>query len=386
MLEQVRERLPQIRASSERCERERSVPASNIELVRATGLFRLFQPRRYGGLEGSPLEFFDAVAAIGGACTSTGWVAGVLGSHQFVVSQFSERAQDDVWATTPDSVVVATFDPSRATAVPVDGGYRVSGVWSFASGCHHATWHSVGATIEDEAANPHERAFLLLLSSDMTYVDTWNVSGLRGTGSNDATLTDYFVPEHRMLKISDIIAMETPGQNVNRSMLYRLPVFTIIPLGIVAPIVGATTQAVQTFTATLRDRVKGGGVRGESSKAAESPLIQRQIAEASGLMAAGSALIRSGLEATWAEVSERKLSGNRRIENRRDYALAVRFCVQTINALFESSGSGVIYLPNSIERIWRDINTAAKHQGLNWDVMGTMSGRFLAGLEPRGQF
>lgn len=384
--ENARAIVPLVRANSERCDRERCVPAEIVDRIRETGLFRIFQPKRYGGLEGSPQEFFDAVAAIGGGCASTGWVAGVLGSHQFGVSHFSQRAQDDVWGETPDSVVVATGDPSRATAHPVNGGYRITGTWRFASGCGHATWQFVGATLTGSSEGPPKRAFFLIPAAEITYLDTWHVTGLRGSGSKDAVLTDCFVPEHRMLKISDIVAMRTPGALVNTAPLYRIALFTIIPLGILAPVVGATARAAADYIGDLRERVRGGGVAGESTKPAESPVMQRVIAQASGTVAAVVALIETGLLDTWNAALADEMSVDRRVRNRRDYALAVRLCTGVVDALYENSPSDVLYLPNALERVWRDVHAASKHNGLNWDAMGTMSGRHLTGLAPRGQY
>jgi alkylation response protein AidB-like acyl-CoA dehydrogenase len=386
VLELVTSILPDIAREAERCEAERSVPVENFALIRDTGLFRLFQPRRYGGLEGKPQEFFDAVAAIGGACTSSGWVAGVLGEHQFVVAQFSERAQDDVWRDSPDNTVSGTFDPSYGKATSVHGGFVLNGTWKFASGCRFANWHSVGAMITDPVSDAKERALFLIPATDVDFIDTWNVGGLRGTASYDVAVKDRFIPEHRMLKIQDILSAQTPGRNVNTSTLYRVPVFSIIALGILAPVVGATSEAVATFITKLTGATRGGGIVGEISKAGDSPILQKLVAETSGLIAAVHALIKSGLDETWAQASDDALTIDRRVLNRRDYALAVRLCVQTVNALYENTGTTALYVPNALDRVWRDVNAAAKHHGLNWDAMGTMSGRYLLGLPPRGQF
>jgi resorcinol 4-hydroxylase (FADH2) len=382
VLARLRELLPGIEASAERCERERSVPVENMRLLREAGVFKLFQPRRYGGLESDLQTFFDVISCIGSACASTGWVAGVLGTHQFMAANFSEQAQDDVWRDTPESVVSITATPGSSTATAVEGGYVVNGTWKFASGSKHAAWHLVGATIG--SAVP-ERAFFLLPVADVSFRDTWYVGGLCGTGSDDVVIESTFVPAHRMLKQRDVLEFNTPGMLVNTAPLYRIALASVIALGIIAPIVGATSGALSKFIETTLGRRRSGGVMGDVIQMAQSPVVQREIAEAAGLVDAATALLSRDLAETENAVRNGGMSVDLRVRNRRDGALAVRLCAQVMATLYEFSGSEALYTPNALERTWRDVNAATKHIGLNWDHIGTMAGRQLFGEEPRGQ-
>ena len=378
--------LPNIRDAAAACERDRAVSAESIARVARTGLFRVLQPRRYGGTEGDIRLFFDVVAAIGGACTSTGWVCGVFGTHQWVLAQFPEQAQYDVWGSTPDALLSGSAAPGSVKAVRVPGGYRVSGAWRFCSGSSHATWHFGGATIVDPEPGAPDKAFFLLPVEDVSFIDNWNVNGLCGTASCDGIADHAFVPEHRVLPIADLIAGETPGQRVNTAPLYRLSNATVVGLGIAAPPIGATGAALSAFIADTKTRERTGGLMGDSRKLWESPTLQLRVAEASAMFDAARALIERDLEETARANDRDELTVDTRVRVRRDLAFGIRTCVEIMTLLYRSAGTEVMSPPNALERTWRDVNAAAKHVGLNWDNLGTAAGRHLLGMDPRAQY
>jgi alkylation response protein AidB-like acyl-CoA dehydrogenase len=381
VLAAVRNVLPFVRENADRSEIDRAVPRANIERIAATGLFRVFQPRRYGGFEGDLETFFDAVAAIGGACASTGWVSGVLGTHQWVLSHFPELAQDDVW-NDPAALLTGSAAPGDAIATPVAGGYRVSGTWRFCSGSNHVTWHFGNATIAGGTA----RGLFLVPAADVTFIDNWNVNGLRGTASRDGVADGIFVPAHRVLMLDAIIAGDTPGQRINTGPLYRLPNATVVALGIAAPPIGAAAEALATFIAYAQKKERTGGNQGETRKLWESPTLQLRVARASASMDAIRALVGRDLADVQARTRANALDIGTRVRVRRDLAYAVHTCVEILAAIYESAGTDVMFPPNPLERAWRDVNAAAKHVGLNWDNLGTAAGRHLFGLEPRAQY
>ena len=377
--------LPAIRGAAEQCERERRVPAANIALLRDAGAFRVLQPKRFGGYEESVESFFDIVAAIGSACASTGWVYGVCGVHQWVIAQFPDAAQADVWPDGSQALISGTYAPA-GKAVQVSGGFRLSGRWSFASGCDYADWHFVGALCEDASGSPLDMGFLLLPAGDLEFHDNWFVGGLCGTGSKDVSVADVFVPEHRVLWLRDALAAATPGNAVNTAALYRLPFFTVVTLSIVSPIVGAAEGALRAFVEDGRVRQRRGAPLSVKSKAADSIVMQARIAEAAGLIEAARMLIVRDLAATTAAAESEGVDVEMRIRNRRDYALAVRLCSQAIDALYSCSGAAGLFVPNVLERAWRDVHGAAKHVGLNWDSIGPMFGQHVLGEVVRGQY
>jgi 3-hydroxy-9,10-secoandrosta-1,3,5(10)-triene-9,17-dione monooxygenase len=157
----VTELLPVLRERAQEAEDGRVVPAESVKALEETGFFRLLQPARFGGHEADPLTFLTAVRLIASACGSTGWVASVLGVHPWQLALFPLQAQEDVWGTDSSLRISSSYAPTgRAEAVP--GGHRLSGRWSFSSGCAFARWVLLGGIVPDTDGHPTDfRTFLL---------------------------------------------------------------------------------------------------------------------------------------------------------------------------------------------------------------------------------
>jgi 3-hydroxy-9,10-secoandrosta-1,3,5(10)-triene-9,17-dione monooxygenase len=382
----VEDLLPQFRQAAAQSDIDRAVSRQSIDQLRGAGVFRLLQPKRYGGDEANLQLFFDVIAAVGTADASLAWVAGVLGTHQWVVANFPGRAQDDVWGSEPDALVSGVAAPSGVMADAVPGGFLVNGTWRFSSGGNHAQWHFGLATIREKDSDPGKKVLVLLPISELTFADNWHVNGLRGTASRDATVTNAFVPEHRVLSVNDLLAARTPGQLVNAAPLYRLPNAAVVVLGIAAPPIGATAGALAEFIADTRERERSGGLMGDARQLWESPTLQLRMAEATTLLDAVRTLIVRDLRDLQEDNAADQLTTETRIRFRRDIAYAVLSCVRIMGAIYDSAGTYAMFQPNPTDRAWRDVNAAAKHVGLNWDNLGAATGRHLFGQEFRAQF
>src|SRR5215475_7935886 len=166
----VRDLLPALRERAQETEDARVIPAESIKALAETGFFRLLQPTAFGGLEADPLTFYTAVRLIASACGSTGWVASVLGVHPWHLGLFAAQAQQEVWGTDQSTRVSSSYAPT-GKAVPAEGGHRVSGRWSFSSGCDHATWVFLGQIVTNEEHRPIDFRTFLLPRSDYTIED-----------------------------------------------------------------------------------------------------------------------------------------------------------------------------------------------------------------------
>ena len=193
LLDRARSLAPGIRDRAFAAEQARRVPEETIEELKAAGLFRALQPARYGGHEVDPQVFMEAAMIIGAACGSTGWVYSVVGVHNWQLGLMPKQAQDDVWGEDPDVLISSSYTP-RGKVDIVDGGYRLSGRWSFSSGSDHCQWAILGGVATEEDGTVRRLCFLLP-RTDYTIDDVWNVVGLRGSGSNDVVVEDAFVPE-----------------------------------------------------------------------------------------------------------------------------------------------------------------------------------------------
>jgi len=372
------------RERAQQTETDRRVGDDMIERMRQADLFRVMQPRAYGGFEYGFEVFAQIVAAIASGCGSTGWVYALLASHQWLIACFSQVAQDEVWQD-PTALAAGTYAPV-ARAVAVDGGYRLSGVGSFCSGCDNAQWQLLGSMIPQPngTATP---GFFLLRSGDCIIEDNWHTMGLAGTGSKNIVARDAFVPAHRTLAFSELADATAPGMRANSNPLYRQSFLAVLPIAIVSPVLGMAEGALADFLAMASVRTTRGAVAGGNRRMAELTTVQLRVAETSALIDAARLLMfRDLAEAFETAARGDAISMDVRLRNRRDQAFCVRLLVAAIDALFLAAGGQGLFLEQPLQRVWRDAHAAASHISLNWDSTGSMYGQFMLGLEPKGQY
>ncbi|HEY6796657.1 MAG TPA: flavin-dependent monooxygenase [Kineosporiaceae bacterium] len=373
----VAELLPAIRERAQETEDRRQVAADMIKSLEEAGVFRLLQPAAYGGLEADPLEFYRIVRSVAAACGSTGWVCSVLGVHSWQLALFPPQAQEDVWGSDPRTRMSSSYAPT-GKAVPVDGGYRLSGRWSFSSGSEHARWVLLGGIAPDVDGNPTDFRTFLVPGSDYRIDDVWDTVGLRGTGSNDVVIEEAFVPTHRTLSFNDTSRCQCPGQEVNRAPLFRLPFGSLFSYAITTPIIGMATGAYQAFVEHTRGRVRAAytGV-----KAVEDPFGQVRIAEAaSDIDAAWGDLERNMVQLMAHAAAGERIPLPLRLRVRRDQVRGTARSISALDRLFEASGGRALRVGTPIQRFWRDAHAGRVHAINDPERALSMFGRGEVGL------
>ncbi len=374
----VRDLLPVLRQRAQETEDGRVVPAESVKALTETGFFRLLQPARFGGHEADPITFLTAVRLIASACGSTGWVSSVVGVHPWQLALFPLRAQEDVWGTDPGTRMSSSYAPTgRAEAVA--GGHRLTGRWSFSSGCDHATWVLLGGIVLDGDGQPVDFRTFLLPASDYTIDDVWDTVGLRGTGSNDIVVSGAFVPEHRSLSFNDVSRCACPGQEANPGPIYHIPFGSIFSYAITAPIIGMATGAYAAHVDYQRERVRASYV---GQKASEDPFGQVRIAEASAEVDAA----WLALERNMAELMARARGGEKipvplRLRVRRDQVRGTGQAISAVDLLFENSGGRALRTGTPIQRFWRDAHAGRVHAINDPERALSMFGRGEFGLD-----
>ena len=276
----------------------------------------------------------------------------------------------------------------RARSSPSCNGYELSGRWSFASGCDLADW-ALCSTILPSAAEgqPPAPAFVLLPRASFSIDDTWNTSGLAGTGSKTLVLQDAFVPRHRILTFREAVSGQTPGRRLHGDPGFGTPLFCNLPSIIAAVAVGAATGALESFIDATGQRLTRGAVAGGSNRMAEFPTIQIRVTEASASIdAAREILIRDLRNRAHEMRTVGSISTENRLTSRRGQAFATSLSIKAAEALNASTGGNGLDVDNPVQRAWRDANAVGRHISLNWDAVGTMYGQMALGLEPKGQF
>jgi 3-hydroxy-9,10-secoandrosta-1,3,5(10)-triene-9,17-dione monooxygenase len=335
-----------------------------VQELKDAGLFRMYQPRRWGGAEATPIEAFEATSILAEADPSVAWVLGVIGIHSFHMAFFDPRAQEEVWGDDPTVLVSSPYAPGKAMRVP--GGFRLSGRWSFSSGCDHCEWTFLGGNVEGEAPGTTAQSGLpayafLLPRSDYEIVPNWDVHGLRATGSHDIVVTDAFIPEHRALAWSAVLNGEAPGLKVNQGALYKLPFFQIFSRATQPPsALGALKGLVDTFLAFNQSKVSNRGV-----PAAKNPTITLHVAECLSLIEE----MRGQVYRNYAQLLEAAVAGTQVPLNERR---AFRFqssqiptrCARLANELYRIMGGTAIYESRPFGRYLNDLLAIQTH-GLN---------------------
>lgn len=368
-------------------EQERRVSADVTQLLKESGLYRVVQPRRFGGYE-LGLEALRRLAfEIGRGCTSTGWCYGLSAAASWVLGMFPEEAQHDVWGGSPDALLASCIAPT-GNAVPVDGGYRLKGRWSFGSNSDNAQWLALGAMVEQTEGVPPRPIFLLVPQGEYRIIDTWHTVGLAGTGSKDIAIeTEVFVPAHRTVSFSSVLEQDAPGADLHDSALYRVPFLSGFPPLLANPAAAALRGAIDEFVASSAARATRGAFTGGGASISQFGHVQSAVAQAEAAVDAAQLILQRDLQLVTDLVNAgEKLSVEQRITVRRGHAWSVRLCVEAINALYDVVGGTGIQLDNGIQRAWRDINALAHHISVNWQAVSTMYGQMRLGLPPRGQY
>jgi alkylation response protein AidB-like acyl-CoA dehydrogenase len=387
LIARARAMVPDIRALAEETERNRNLFPHIVERIREAELLRTCRPREFGGFEYDGEVALRIALEISAACASTGWTVNGAVSNGMSLAHWPIEAQREIWQGDADPFTFACFAPT-GTALPVAGGYRLSGRWSFASGCDIAEWGKLGALIAPPGAEPpYEGAFFLLPVADCEIIDNWFVYGLAGTGSKDILVRDVFVPAHRVLRFADTRAGTTPGGHYHKNPIYRMPLLMLGASMLASTAVGAAKGTLAAYLDMTTGRQTRGALAGGNLRMAEFATVQLRLAEAAAAAETAELILLTDMrEATRKLRAGEDITVADRIRARRNQAYATRLAVQAVEALNASTGGAGLHLSNPIQRAWRDANAVARHVSLNWDAVGTMYGQYAFGLEPRGQY
>jgi 3-hydroxy-9,10-secoandrosta-1,3,5(10)-triene-9,17-dione monooxygenase len=374
---EVRELAHAVQGRAAQCESLRRLPDETFESFQRAGLLRALQPRTWGGFELSPLTFFGAVADMAAACPSSAWFLSVVGIHDWQLGLFPERAQRDVWGDDSTVLISSSYAPTGKVE-RVEGGFRLSGRWSFSSGCDHCRWVFLGGVAPGDGPTPDMRTFLLP-RSDYRIVDNWHVAGLAGTGSKDIVVDGAFVPEHRTHRFLDAYLFQNPGQAVNTGHLFRLPFGCLFAFAIAVPAIGAARGALESYRRYMQDKLAAY----DGSKVADDPFAQRRLSEAAVEIAAAEADVQD----TWRAMCARAEAGETipmaaRARARWSAANIVLRGVRAVDLLFEASGGRALFLDNPMQRYFRDVHAMRAHALNNPDKASQVFG--YAELHPGG--
>jgi len=358
VLDGVRDLLPTTRERADEAERLRVVPEASVKELEETGFFRLLQPKRFDGLESDPIDFYTAVRDIASACGSTGWVSSVVGVHPWQVALFADEAQQAVWGSDTTTRLSSSYAPT-GKAVQTEGGFQLSGKWSFSSGCDHCQWVLLGGLVFNAENQVVDFRTFMVPRESYQIIDVWHMVGLSGTGSNDIVVDDVFIPEAFTLSMGDTGRCFGPGQEQNTSDLYKLPFHSIFTNTITTPIIGMATGAYNEHVEMQQKRTRAAYI---GEKASLDPYAAVRIARASSEIDAAWALLVNNIREEQDFVSKgEKIPLTTRLKVRRDQVLGSQRALDAIDSLFEASGGRALANGTYLQRAWRDAHAGRVH-------------------------
>ena len=376
-VQRARDLVVDLAATAVETESAGQVLPANVDKLHAADLWRIVQPRSAGGLELPPSIFFDVGSQLARGCASTSWVVGNLASHQILLAHWPERAQQEVWGASQATLVGSSYVFPSGKARRVDGGYLLSGRWPFSSGIDPCAWVQLGALVAGPDGQPPERLYFQIPRADYEILDTWDVAGLRGTGSKDVQAHEVFVPGYRTVSYEDIVHLRSPGLALHPQPLFRFPFWAAGGYVLVSTLYGAVSAALDHFVERTRasaSRSSGQGLAGHSA-------MQQRIGRAAALLDTVELTARRRLEDVHAMMeNDGRMDVAYAARTRRDASYLATLCVEAVDVLFAGGGGSALQRNNPLQRIWRDVHAGSANFTLQWDVTGPAYGRILLGL------
>jgi alkylation response protein AidB-like acyl-CoA dehydrogenase len=367
---------PRLREASGEVEAQRSLTEPLVEALVEAGLYRLPLPRALGGGQVDPLTYFEVIEALARADSAAAWSVLISTSTMTIAVR---GLGDPVLAAlfpAPRQAVMAGSGPPRGRAVPVPGGYRVTGRWSQGSNILIAGWVQVGCHLWDgdrPRPGPDGRPVYLrciLPAAEAEVLDTWDTTGMRGTGSHDFAFRDAFVPAERVHGAADEAGRLEP--------VYRFAGWTHVAHAALG--LGIARVALDAFVGLAAG--KQATWLPEEGRLAGRGTIQAQVARAEALVGGGRAYVREATADVWETVCRGELpSPTQRAVYRLAIAQAMAQAVAAVDLLFSLGGASAIYATSPLDRCLRDIHTAAAHVWVAPDTY-ELAGRLLLGLDP----
>jgi len=373
MLAKTRALVARLRERATRTEELRHLPPETERDLHDAGLFRMLQPRRIGGAELDYVALIDCTDLLGQADASVAWNLANLASHHWMLGMFEQKAQDLVWGPDPDTLIASSFIFPAGRATKVEGGYRLRGSWPFSSGVASCEWNMLASVVssDDEADGIEYRVFLLP-KGDYKVLDTWNVAGLRGTGSCDVEVRDAFVADHMTVAVGELAGGRTPGSKVNPNPLYALPVFSLFPYVLSGVALGNAQACLNDYVEVARHRIS----TYNRAKLSDFQSTQIKIAEASAKIDAARLIMRSACIDAMEDARRGHVPDMvAKTRYRRDGAFSVNLCTDAVSMLFAASGARGLFTTGVLQRQFRDAHAINSHLAFNFDAAGTNYGR-----------
>jgi alkylation response protein AidB-like acyl-CoA dehydrogenase len=359
LLAGIREVAPCITERAAEIETARRIPLDLVDALRSIGVFRMVVPQSHGGMELDLPEAMEVISALGRIDGATAWTVMIASGSDIITALLPQVTYDQVYRPGPDVIMAGSSQPA-GTADVGNGFYRVSGRWPFASGCLHAGWMFAlcvmtanGKPLPGPAGDqgPPLVRGCILPAADWQIEDTWRAGGLKGTGSHHITLRDAIVPEAQFFDIAPINACQ-------KGPLYQSPLH-FLPLLHGAFAVGVAEGA-------LNELVELANTGRQQQRAPvpmrESEIFQDQLGRVEAEIRGARALLEAQAASHWRHAEARSLNTEALFTQGTQAAIWIATtCVRVVDACFALGGGSAVYESSPLQRLLRDLHTAAHH-------------------------
>ncbi len=354
-LEAARKLGPLIRSSAPDADAQRELPRPLFEAIADAGLFQLAMPRALGCPELDLPSYIQVIEEIGKNDASTGWVTNQVAIFATYAARMPHAAARAIWLDTPRSVVANT-PLANAQAIVVPGGYRVTGRQGFSTGCRHASWLAAHATVSDEGRprldeGQPERRYCFVPRAQAELLDTWQVRGMRGTGTHHFAVNDVFVPEERTVKSVTAPLVET-------GPLYRIPRTLVFASGDAAVALGTARSCLATFMELATTKTP----RAMEALLRDQVMVQSEVGHAEALLRSGRAFLTEAVGQLWADLTATgAITLDQRATLRLATTHAIRLAGQAVDKVYNLAGATAVYESNPIQRHFQDVHVMSQH-------------------------
>jgi alkylation response protein AidB-like acyl-CoA dehydrogenase len=370
--------IPQLAARADEAEHQAGLPQVTISELDDLGIRRMALPRSVGGLEASPRTIVAVTEALARGCASTSFINTVYTAAAYLICQLPDPGWR-AFTSSENPTSTVTVNPG-GTAVREGSGYRVSGKWPFGTGQQYSGWCFVAALIEGEGDVP-DAGFFLIPRQEITPLDDWNVTGLCATASNTLTGQDIYVPEERLLRISDFLAGRSDSSLVRDNPYYQHPAAAFTLACLPGTALGVARAALEVF----RSRVGKRGITYTSYlRQADAAITHHQMDTAT--MKLDQARFHAERLADTAAKRASDLDIETRARCRADTGWTVRLCREAADVIQSASGASAIHRKDGLQRMLRDMQVISVHSLLLPTTNSEVYGRVLCGLDPDTAF
>ena len=381
LISAARELAPKIDAARADIERERQIPRGLVDAMGEAGLFALWLPKAFNGPELNLDDYIRVIEELARADGSAAWCATVAACYSRLAGYLQPEIACRIFGGGR-TVVAGTINPT-GKAFAVDGGHRVTGRWAYGSGILHSTW-ALGSCIVHDRDGPRrgpsgvpEIRLLIFPTSAVEVIDTWHVSGLRGTGSHDYRVADLFVRDDHSIPCFDATPLQ-PGT------LYAVPMITVLSVAIAAVPLGIARAAIDAAIELAMIKTP----YSSSLLLRDKPTFQAAVGRAEAVLGSARSFLLATVNDLWDEVSaSAAASMRRRSLVRLACTQAAQSAAQSVDLMYNAGGSTSLYESSSrLERYFRDVHACTQHIATSTDSY-ELGGRVLLGLDPgRPQF